>query len=103
METVDEDSRIEVSIKLFGFLSQLSEQAEVNMQVEAGSTVADVIHQLAERFGPSFRQALLDWHGNLQGGIEVVLNQRQISARRLSEISLQADSVLVILPLVGGG
>jgi len=103
LETVDEDSRIEVSIKLFGFLSQLSEQAEVNMQVEAGSTVADVIHQLAERFGPSFRQALLDWHGNLQGGIEVVLNQRQISARRLSEISLQADSVLVILPLVGGG
>jgi molybdopterin converting factor small subunit len=94
---------IEVSIKLFGFLSQLTEQAEVNMQVEAGSTVADVIHQLAERFGPNFRQALLDWHGNLQGGIEVVLNQRQISARRLSQISLQTDSVLVILPLVGGG
>lgn len=94
---------IEVSIKLFGFLAQLSEQTEVDMQVEAGSTVADVIHQLAERFGPSFRQALLDWHGNLRGGIEVVLNRRQISARRLSEISLQTDSVLVILPLVGGG
>lgn len=94
---------IEVRIKLFGFLAHLSEQTEVDMQVETGSTVADVIHQLAEQFGPSFRQALLDWHGDLQGGIEVVLNQRQISARRLSKISLQTDSVLVILPLVGGG
>ena len=94
---------IEVRIKLFGFLAHLSEQTEVDMQVETGSTVADVIHQLAGQFGPSFRQALLDWHGDLQGGIEVVLNQRQISARRLSKISLQTDSVLVILPLVGGG
>jgi molybdopterin converting factor small subunit len=94
---------IEVRIKLFGFLAQLSEQTEVKMQVETGSTVADVIHQLAEQFDPSFRQALLDWHGDLHGGIEVVLNQRQVSARRLSKISLETDSVLVILPLVGGG
>jgi len=103
LETVDEHSYIEVSIKLFGFLSQLSEQAEVNIQVEAGSTLADVIYQLAGRFGPGFRQALLDRHGNLHGGIQVVLNQRQVSARRLSEISLQTDSILAILPLVGGG
>ena len=94
---------IHVRVKLFGFLAQLSEQTVVDMQVEAGSTVADVIHQLAKRFGPGFRQALLDWHGNLHGGIEVVLDQRQISARRLSEKRLDTDSVLVILPLVGGG
>ena len=94
---------IEVRIQLFGFLAQLSEQPVVDMQVEADSTVADVIHQLADRFGPSFRQALLDWHGDLHGGIEVVLNQRQISPRQLTTISLQTDSVLVILPLVGGG
>jgi molybdopterin converting factor small subunit len=94
---------IEVRIKLFGFLARLSEQTEVDMRVETGSTVTDVIHQLAEQFGPSFHQALLDWHGDLQGGIEVMLNERQISARRLSEISLETDSVLAILPLVGGG
>jgi molybdopterin converting factor small subunit len=94
---------VEVKIKLFGFLAQLSEQTEVDMQVGAGSTVTDVIHQLAERFGPAFRQALLDRQGNLHGGIDVVLNQRQVSARRLSKISLDSNSVLVILPLVGGG
>jgi molybdopterin converting factor small subunit len=94
---------IEVRIKLFGFLAQLSERTEIDMQVETGSTVADVIHQLARQFGPDFRQALLDWHGDLHGGIEVVLNQHQISARRLSKTSLQTDSILVILPLVGGG
>ena len=100
---MNSQARVEVKVKLFGFLAQLSERTEVDVQVETGSTVADVIHQLAEQFGPSFRQALLDWHGDLHGGIEVVLNQRQISPRQLSKISLQTDSILVILPLVGGG
>ncbi len=90
-------------IRLFGFLARVSEQEVVDMQVETGSTVAEVLHQLVRQFGPDFRQALLDRHGDLHGGIDVVLNQHQISARRLSAISLDSDSVLVILPLVGGG
>jgi molybdopterin converting factor small subunit len=96
-------STITVRVKLFGFLAQLSRQAELDMRVERGTTIADLIQSLANHFGSSFRQALLDWHGNLHGGIEVVLNREHISARRISEIRLWDDSDLIIMPLIGGG
>jgi molybdopterin converting factor small subunit len=92
-----------VHVKLLGFLAQLGGQTELELRIEPGATLADVIHLVAERSGPDFRRALLDWHGNLHGGMEVLLNKQHISARKISEITLWADSDLIIMPLVGGG
>jgi hypothetical protein len=100
---MDAQSTITVRVKLLGFLAQLGRQAELDMTVELGTTIADLIRVLADQCGPGFRQALLDWHGNLHGGIEIVLNREHISARRISEIRLCDDSDLIIMPLVGGG
>jgi molybdopterin converting factor small subunit len=95
--------KLKVRVKLLGFLAQLVEQAEVELEVEPGSTVADLIGRLAESSGSSFRGAILDWHGNLHGGIEVILNQEHVSALRISELELWEDSELAIIPLIGGG
>lgn len=92
-----------VRVKLFGYLAQLGEQAELELEVEPGSTVADLLYLLAKRLGPEFRQVLLDRQGNLQGGVEVMLNRNQISARKISEVVLWDESDLAIMPLVGGG
>jgi molybdopterin converting factor small subunit len=92
-----------VHVKLLGFLAQLGGQTELELRIEPGATLADVIHLVAERLGPDFRRALLDWHGNLHGGMEVLLDKQHISARKISEITLWDDSDLVIMPLVGGG
>lgn len=100
---MDARSSITVRVKLFGFLAQLGEQTELEQEIEPGSTVADVIHLVAERLGPGFGQALLDWHGNLHGGVELILNMQHISARKISEFTLWDDSDLAIIPLVGGG
>ena len=90
---------IMVHVKLLGFLAQLGGQTELELKVEPGATLADVIHLVAERLGPDFRRALLDWHGNLHGGMEVLLDRQQISARKISEITLWDDSDLVIIQL----
>jgi molybdopterin converting factor small subunit len=92
-----------VHVKLLGFLAQLAQQTVLELRIERGTTVADLVQVLADQRGSSFRQALLDWHGNLHGGIEVVLNREHISARRISEIRLWNDSDLIIMPLIGGG
>jgi len=96
-------STITVRVKLLGFLSQLGQRAELELVIEPGATVADLVQLVADRCGPSFRRALLDWHGNLHGGIEVVLNREHIPARRISEITLWNDGDLIIMPLIGGG
>lgn len=90
-------------IKLFGFLAQTARRSEIELKTEPGSSVADLIHLAAEGLGPDFCRALLDWHGNLQGGLEIVLNGQHISARKISEFFLWDDSELAIMPLVGGG
>ena len=96
-------SVIIVHVRLLGFLARLSEHKELDVEIEAGSTVSDLIHLVAARLGNDFRQAVLDWHGNLHGGIELVLNQQHIAARKIAEITLWNDSNLTIVPLIGGG
>lgn len=94
---------LRMRVKLFGFLAHLSDQAELVLVIQSGASLADLIQLLARRSGPDFRRALLDRHGNLQGGLELILNHQHVSARRMSEIILQEDGDLVIMPLVGGG
>lgn len=92
-----------VRIKLFGFLAHTAGQSEIGLQTQPGSSVADLVRLAAERLGPDFRRALLDRHGNLQGGLEIVLNGQHISACKISDFFVWDDSELAILPLVGGG
>jgi molybdopterin converting factor small subunit len=94
---------LHMRVRLFGFLAQLSGQAELVLTIQAGASLADLIRLVARRSGPDFRRALLDRHGNLQGGLELILNHQHISARKISEIILQEDGELAIMPLVGGG
>ncbi|GAB4530153.1 MAG: hypothetical protein Kow0063_07970 [Anaerolineae bacterium] len=100
---IDPGSTINVQIRLLGFLAQAAKRAEIELVVEPGSTVADLMHLLAERVGPELRQSLLDRHGNPHGGLEIVLNGQLIPVRKISEFSLWDDSQLIIIPLVGGG
>ena len=93
---------ITMRVKLFGFLAHWSEE-ELVVSVEAGATVADLLCLVAAQLGPEFQQALLDRNGNLHGGLEIMLNQQQISARRISDIPVWEDGSLAIMPLVGGG
>jgi len=100
---MDTQSTIMVRVKLLGFLAQLAQQTMLELRIERGTTMADLVQVLANQCGSSFRQALLDWHGNLHGGIELVFNREHISARRIAEIRLWDDSDLIIMPLIGGG
>jgi molybdopterin converting factor small subunit len=100
---MDAGSKVTVRIRMLGFLAQLAKQTNLDLEIESGSTVADLVRLVAERSGPDVRRALLDWHGDLHGGVEIVLNGQHISARKISEYTLWDDSELAIIPLVGGG
>ena len=100
---MESQSVVTVHVKTLGFLTQLSDQSELDVKIEAGSTVLDLIHLVAAQLGADFGQAILDWHGNLHGGVELILNRQHISARRISEIALWENGELIIMPLIGGG
>lgn len=92
-----------VHVKLLGFLKQFSDQTELELPVGPGSTLRGLIHQLADRLGEDFRRAVLDRHGNLNGGVALVLDREPIPPLKISEIPVWKDSDLLILPLIEGG
>ena len=94
---------VTVRVKLSGFLSSLVSESELQVEVDAGSTVADLIGMLTKRFGDAFREAIVDRGGRLHGGIVVMLNRRAVVHQEIAKTTVNGKSELTILPLVGGG
>lgn len=94
---------VRVQVKLFGHLRQSSPQSAVELHMAAGSTVHDLVTTLSGMLGDDFRQALLDSKGNLHGGIEVVLNEEHLPARKIASILLPDNCMIYFVPMIEGG
>jgi molybdopterin converting factor small subunit len=94
---------IQVKVKLFGHLKQITQQAVFDMETPAGSSVAQVIHEFAQQQGNDFNKALMEQSGNLHGGIEIILNHEHLPARRINKIYIFEDCELFIMPMIEGG
>lgn len=99
----EEEVSITVQVKLLGFLEQYTDRQTLFLQAHLGCTVADIIHKTVEQLGSDFRHALLDRHGSLNGGVEVVLDREHISAYKITNIKIWKDSELILIPMIAGG
>jgi molybdopterin converting factor small subunit len=97
------DSTVHVQVKLFGHLRPFSPQPILELELAPGSTVSDLIQFLVQLLGDDFRQSLLDREGNLHGGIEVVLNEEHLPARKVASILLPDACELIFMPMIEGG
>ena len=69
-----------------------------------GGSVADLIANISQRFGPKARQALLDSNGDLDLTIQVMVNDEGfIQRENLSDHILEAGDRVKLMLLVGGG
>jgi len=69
-----------------------------------GVSVADLIANITQRFGPKARQALLDSNGELDLTIQVMVNdQGFIQREKLADYVLEAGDRVKLMLLVGGG
>lgn len=94
---------VRVRIKLLGHLRQFSPAPVLEMEIAAGSTILELIQKMTATLGQGFRQAVFDPSGDLHGGIEVVLDDEHLPARKISSIEINKDSSLFILPMIEGG
>jgi len=94
---------VHLRVKLFGHLRQTSQQPNIALDISAGSTVSAVLVELVRILGEDFRQAIFDGAGNLHGGIEVVLNEEHLPARKITAITVQQDGNLYLIPMIEGG
>ena len=89
-------------VKIFATLRQYAGKKEVEVPLDAGDTVGNVMVKLTAEY-PALGQQILDGDGNLQSSIIVLLNGRNIKFLDGLESTLQESDRIALLPLVGGG
>jgi molybdopterin converting factor small subunit len=94
---------INIRVKLLGHLKQNRGQSVLELQVPKGSTVSEIIDILNRSLGSEFERLIMDPSGKLQGGIEIVLNQEHLPARKTGFIQLTEDCELILMPMIEGG
>ncbi len=92
-----------MKINFYATLRAIVGQKTVELDLNHGVTVEELIHAIVERY-PALREQLVDEQGNLQGHIHVFINGRDVYyLEKDYKTPLQADDKIDIFPPVGGG
>jgi len=98
-----------VEIRFYGMTRDLVGESHVEMRLPQDSTVADLLHALAEKYGERFWQRVMDSPGRLSRFVELIVNGRQVDRNALDTPLAGGDprraavvNVLVLPPSAGG-
>jgi molybdopterin synthase sulfur carrier subunit len=89
-------------VRIFATLRSLVGAKEVEVDVEAGDTVRNMLDKLTAEY-PALRKRVLDDEGNLQSSINVFVNGRNIKFLDGLNSPIQEGDRLALFPPVGGG
>ncbi len=91
----------QINVKFFGLVV---EAAKKQTQAQAtATTVRELLNNLSSEFGESFRKKLLDSNGELQGFVNVFVNNTDVRHLKEMETPLKDGDEVLILPAVAGG
>ena len=90
-----------VNVKLYGALVEAAKQQKTT-EVNA-SNVRELLISLADSFGDSFKQRVLDSKGGTQEFVNVFVNNTDIRHLKDLETPLKEGDEVLILPSVAGG
>lgn len=88
-----------VTVKLFGTLSLDLGQSSLELDL-TGSTLAEVIDEMADQHGSKVREELLDEDGNLDFAYGIFCDGEKIN---YLDSPIQNGTELVIVNMMGGG
>jgi MoaD family protein len=90
-----------VVIRFFASLRKITGVTEVAWR-DAPPTLGDLLHRLAEHYGPEFRRWVLDGE-ELGAAILVIVNGDDVRHREGLKTRLAPDDVISLLPMMAGG
>ncbi|HSF80970.1 MAG TPA: ubiquitin-like small modifier protein 1 [Anaerolineales bacterium] len=92
-----------MKINFYASLRQTVGQKTVNLNIEQGSTIHELVHQIVTAY-PALREQLLDQHGQLLGYVHVMINGRDAPYLKAGlDTKVQMTDKVDIFPAVGGG
>lgn len=93
---------MKVKAKFFALIRELAGTKEVEVEVEGGMRVIDLLRELANTLPPKFREYVFE--GNeVSRFLIILINGRGISEMRGLETELKDGDEVALLPPVSGG
>ncbi len=90
------------TIKLLAMLRNVAGAKELTVPLEDDCTVRDMLQAVGHAC-PPLGEKIIDEHGELSGGVQVMVNGRNVNWLAGLETKIGGDDELCILPMVGGG
>lgn len=95
---------MKVRVQYFAIVRELTDRREDILNVEEKTTVLDVLRVLAKEHGEKFREHIFDpGTGNPRAYLQFLANEHSISNLNGLPTALTDNSILAIIPPVGGG
>ena len=91
-----------MQVRLYATLRQIANRRVVEIPLEAGQTVGEILNVLVLDF-PELHESIWNADGSLAGHVAVILNGRDVRHIGGLDILLSDDDQLDIFPPVGGG
>ena len=91
-----------VKFKSFGPIRRLLEKQLIEVEVQEGATVLQVILAVADIGGPTLKDLILK-NGNIDGNLIVILNKKDVSTIGGVELTVSDGDEIALLPHVQGG
>lgn len=91
----------QVNVKFFGLVVEAAKK-QTHTQANA-STVRELLENLSSEFGDGFRKKLFDPKGELQGFVNVFVNNTDVRHLKELDTPLKDGDEVLILPAVAGG
>ena len=99
-----EANRIRVKVTAFSVLKEVFGSGSVQIEIEDGATVADLISGLSRRYGKSFEEKTSRSLGQaLRERLNLFLNGRIVKMPENLNLKLEDGDEVIVLQPVGGG
>ena len=95
---------IRIKVRPFFQLKEILKEKELTIELPPESTVSDAIAELTKRFGPSFKEALIDKNtGKVRAYYRVLLRGRDLhQLGNLGTKLCDGDTISFFPPVAGG-
>ena len=93
---------VEVAVHTFGMLRMRTGQARIDVRLASGTTVEELLRQLAEEHDEGFLDAVVRPSGEPQIST-LILNGRTLQVPRDLQVQLGTGDELYLIPPIAGG